>query len=185
MAGRSTAVRSVATICVVPSSIEIELPDAGATERLGVAIGERLARGQALALRGELGAGKTCLARGVARGLAVDDPDEVHSPTYLLVVEHPGPLPMLHVDAYLPEKTRRFLQDGGIDYLAERGGVAVVEWADRIADLLPPQTLWIDLRPALAGRCATITDPSRAFPWIGGLAAAIGGFGPGETRTLP
>ncbi|MEM7199476.1 MAG: tRNA (adenosine(37)-N6)-threonylcarbamoyltransferase complex ATPase subunit type 1 TsaE [Planctomycetota bacterium] len=147
----------------------VSLVDAAATEALGVWLGERLSAGQALALCGDLGAGKTTLARGVARGLAVDDPAAVCSPTYLLVIEHPGPVPMLHVDAYLPEKTRAFLADGGHDYLAEFGGVTVVEWADRVADFLPQTSLWLALAPAAGGTGRTArleTRGQRGFGWI-------------------
>jgi tRNA threonylcarbamoyl adenosine modification protein YjeE len=151
--------------------LRVFLRDAEATAALGLALGRRLRPGQALALVGELGAGKTCLARGVARGLGVDDPDAVASPTYLLAVEHPGPVPMLHVDAYLPAKTRGFLLDGGVDYLDELGGVAVVEWADRIRDLLPAETLWLELAPDPGGRPgrAGRLDGPPAFAWIAEL----------------
>lgn len=147
------------------------LADAAATEALGEALGARMRPGQALALSGDLGAGKTCLTRGVARGLDVEDPDAVASPTYLLAVEHPGPIPMLHVDAYLPEKTRSFLLDGGVDYLDELAGVAVVEWAERVADLLPAETLRVDLRPdpsGRTGRIASVEGPA-VFAWVDGL----------------
>jgi tRNA threonylcarbamoyladenosine biosynthesis protein TsaE len=158
---------------------EILLVGPPATEQLGEAVGRRLQRGQGVALRGELGMGKTCLARGIARGLGVDAPDEVCSPTYLLVMEHPGPVPLLHVDAYLPGKTRVFLAEGGLDYLTERAGVVVVEWAERVADLLPEETLWIDLVPArsadIESRIARLSAPlPRAFPWISELPVRFG-----------
>ena len=105
---------------------------------------------------GALGSGKTCLARGVARGLGVDHPEAVCSPTYLLVVEHPGPRAMLHLDAYLPDKSRAFLLDGGLDYLNEFHGVVVIEWAERLADLLPEESLWVELH--VTGELA---NPSR------------------------
>ncbi|MCB9869439.1 MAG: tRNA (adenosine(37)-N6)-threonylcarbamoyltransferase complex ATPase subunit type 1 TsaE [Planctomycetes bacterium] len=145
------------------------LADEAATERLGAVVGARLRPGQAVALLGDLGAGKTCFARGIGRGMGIDDPDAVCSPTYLLVIEHPGPLPMIHIDAYLPDKTRAFLADGGIDYLAERRGVAVVEWADRLADLLPVETLWVTLAPAPcgSGREVVLVDRTAgAFPFL-------------------
>lgn len=131
--------------------IDIELADVAATQALGEWIGRHLLPGQGVALTGDLGAGKTSLVRGLARGLRVDDPDAVSSPTYLLVIEHPGPVPLLHLDAYLPGKLRAFLEDGGLDYLAESRGVIAVEWADRVAELLPAQTLWIDLAPIVVG----------------------------------
>lgn len=124
------------------------LPDETATEAFGEALGRRLSGGTVLALAGELGAGKTCLVRGLARGLGVDDPDAVASPTYLLVVEHPGPVPLLHMDAYLPGKLEGFLADGGLDYLGEHRGVVAVEWADRLRDVLPAGALWITLARA-------------------------------------
>lgn len=148
------------------SPIERHLPDEAATARLGEDIAAALRPGDVVALSGDLGAGKTTLARGVARGLGVDDPDAVQSPTYLLVVEHPGPVPMLHLDAYLPEKTRAFLIDGGLDYLADVAGVTVVEWAERLADLLPRERLTVELAPdGRGGRQARLSGPP-AFRWI-------------------
>ena len=144
------------------------LVDEEATGLLGEFLGQRLRAGQAVALIGDLGAGKTCLSRGLGRGLGLDDPAAVCSPTYLLVIEHPGPIPMLHVDAYLPEKTRRFLEDGGLDYVAESAGVMVVEWADRLVDLLPVETLEVTLRPGPggSGREAILVDRTDgAFAW--------------------
>lgn len=130
----------------MPFPVELVLPaDPAATERLGQWLGRHLVAGTTVGLCGELGAGKTTLVRGLARGLGVDDPEAVCSPTYLLVVEHPGPRRLLHADAYLPGKLAGFLADGGLDYLSDAGAVVVVEWADRVADLLPEDTLWLEL----------------------------------------
>lgn len=147
----------------LPVVFRIDAPDAAATEAFGARLGARLQAGWTVALVGEMGMGKTCLTRGLARGLGVEDPDAVASPTYLLVLEHPGPVPLVHMDAWLPEKTRGFLEDGGVDYLAEQEGVVVIEWADRLADLVPDgeHTLWIEIRPTadggreFVGRCAS------------------------------
>jgi tRNA threonylcarbamoyladenosine biosynthesis protein TsaE len=154
----------------------VDLPDPAATEALGAWLGARLRPGQALALTGELGAGKTTLVRGLARGLRVDDPDAVSSPTYLLVIEHPGPAPLLHLDAYLPDKLRAFLADGGLDYLAERRAVIAVEWADRVAELLPEETLWVHLEAVATsgrpGRRARLeTRGCAALAWASSAAA--------------
>ena len=150
-----------------PSHWPVELPDEAATRALGCFLGERMQAGQGLALVGELGAGKTSLARGVGKGLCLTDPDAVCSPTYLLVMEHPGPVPMIHLDAYLPGKTRGFLEDGGMDYLTEAGGVVVVEWADRLPNLLPEPSLWVELKMQASGRKAVISGSPSSFPWLG------------------
>ena len=179
------------------SDLVLVLPDTSATEALGTALGEELARwlgadpasSVGIGLVGELGAGKTSLVRGLAQGLGVDDPGAVQSPTYLLVVEHPGPCPLVHVDAYLPGKTRAFLADGGLDYLAECKAVVAVEWADKIAELMPEPTLWIELGPRPAaeggsdpshtsGRIARVRDPAGVFPWLQNLRRCSPGIEP-------
>lgn len=149
----------------------VDLPDAASTHRFGAWLGSQLRAGDAVALVGELGAGKTSLVRGLAEGLGVDDPDAVSSPTYLLVVEHAGPLRLLHADAYLPAKLAAFLDDGGLEYLFDGGAVAVVEWADQIANLMPAKTLWCTLSPASGGgrRLVAAAAQGADFPWMGNL----------------
>ena len=143
-------------------TIDLDLPeDPTATEALGERLGRELRPGDVLALSGELGAGKTTFVRGLARGLDLDDPGEVHSPTYLLVVEHEGPVPLRHADAYLPAKLEGFLEDGGLEYLFDPAGVVVVEWAENVRKLLPGSALWIRIelseRP---GRRVRLTAPA-------------------------
>ncbi len=142
--------------------------DAALTEALGSAIGAHLQPGDALGLVGEIGAGKTTLVRGLARGLAIDAPEDVASPTYLLVVEHPGVTRLLHADAYLPAKLEGFLADGGLEYLFQPDAIACVEWADRILSLMPAGTLWVELIPMPDGgrACRFRCAEARAFPWI-------------------
>ncbi len=152
--------------------VEIVLADEAATRELGRKLGEAIVPGQGLALVGDLGAGKTCLAQGLGLGLGLVDPEGVCSPTYLLVVEHPGPKPMLHLDAYMEAKTRAFLLDGGVDYLQEASAVLVVEWADRVAELLPEDCLWLELLPHAKGRIARIRGPEPTFRWIEKLSSS-------------
>lgn len=146
-------------------------PDPAATDALGECMGRHLQPGDVVALVGEVGAGKTSLVRGLARGLGVEDADAVASPTYLLVVEHAGPKPLLHADAYLPAKLAGFLADGGLEYLFQPSAVACVEWADRIQDLVPHGALWVELSVAADGgrnvvfRCAA----KEGFPWVRAL----------------
>jgi len=151
--------------------VEVTLPDAAATDRLGRWLGARLRAGDAVGLVGDLGAGKTSLVRGMAHGLGLDDPDAISSPTYLLVIEHAGPVRLLHADAYLPAKLQGFLADGGLEYLFEPVAVAVVEWADRICNLMPAKTLWVDVAVVPnGGRRAVLRPPAGGgFPWLANL----------------
>ena len=147
----------------------IDLPnDPLATERLGEWVGERLRPGDTVALSGTLGAGKTTFVRGLARGLDIDDPEAVSSPTYLLVIEHDGEVPLLHADAYLPAKLEGFLDDGGLEYLFDPAKVVVVEWAELVLKHLPERVLWIELSvPPELGRNVTIrSQPMGDFPWV-------------------
>ena len=114
------------------------------TERIGSLLGEMLIRGDIIALAGELGAGKTTLVRGMAQGMGIEG-TEVASPSFTLVNEYEGPLPLFHLDLYRLEDERELL---GIDYdeYIRGDGVAVIEWADRIPQAVPRETLWIRLR---------------------------------------
>ena len=116
------------------------------TEALGEALGRAARGGELIGLVGELGAGKTCLVRGLARGLGAD-PDRVHSPSFITVTEYPGGrLPLVHVDLYR-------LADPLAEELSLREalygeGVAAVEWFDRIAAVTSAERLVVTLRHA-------------------------------------
>jgi tRNA threonylcarbamoyladenosine biosynthesis protein TsaE len=93
-----------------------------------------------IALHGNLGAGKTCFTQGLALAAGVREP--VCSPTYTLISEYQGDLPFHHIDLYRlcgPEEAL----DLGLDEILEAGGLTVIEWAERAAELLPPATLHI------------------------------------------
>lgn len=115
------------------------------TEALGATLGRLLQAGDVLALVGDLGAGKTCLARGVARGLGVNE--SVTSPTFILVAEYStaAGFPLHHADCYRLEQAAAEAQAIGLDELLLDEGVAVVEWAERIESLLPADHLRIVL----------------------------------------
>lgn len=99
------------------------------TERAGEELGRRLERGAVVLLYGDLGAGKTAFVRGLARGLGVPA-DEVSSPTFTIVQEHPGARATLyHVDLYRLEPAE--IDDLGLDELIASNGVVAIEWADR------------------------------------------------------
>ena len=100
--------------------------------------------GSVIALHGDLGAGKTCLVQGLGRALEVRE--AVHSPTFTLVNEYRGRLPLHHIDLYrLASAAEAF--GLGLDEYLDGGGVTVIEWAERAAPLLPARTIHIELRP--------------------------------------
>jgi len=109
----------------------------------GRKLGRELGPGDVVALYGELGSGKTTLAKAIAEGLGVTE--TVTSPTFTLVLEYKsGRLPLYHVDVYRLEKPEEFADIGLDEYFYGRG-VTIVEWADRIGWLLPEDTLRIEL----------------------------------------
>lgn len=99
------------------------------TTNLGERLGSTLQSGATLLLVGDLGAGKTTLVRGIAKGLGVD-PDEVSSPTFVLINEYRGRVTLHHVDLYRIDGAA--IDDLGLEELCASGGVVVIEWADRL-----------------------------------------------------
>ena len=112
------------------------------TRALGEQLGRALAAGDVVALEGPLGAGKTCLVQGIARGLGIDPDTPVTSPTFTLVGEYPGRVPLRHADFYRVESVSR-LEDAGFDDLLDGRGVLVVEWPERVPEALPADRLLI------------------------------------------
>ena len=98
--------------------------------------------GTVIALHGDLGAGKTCLVQGLAVGLGVTGP--VHSPTFTLINEYKGKLPLYHLDLYRLQGENDAL-DIGIEQYLESDGITAIEWADRIPKILPANTVHIQI----------------------------------------
>ena len=96
-----------------------------------------------MALNGTLGAGKTHLVRAIAEGLGAN-PAAVNSPTFVLIQEYAGRLPIFHFDAYRLGAVREFADLGANEYF-EAGGVCLVEWAEKVEPALPPEYLRIDI----------------------------------------
>lgn len=112
------------------------------TQAIGERLGARLEAGDVVACIGELGAGKTCFLQGLARGLGVQA--DVTSPTFVLINQYRGRLPVYHVDAYRTESLTE-LVDLGVEELFHGDGVAVVEWADKLLPLLPPHAITVTI----------------------------------------
>ncbi len=116
-----------------------------------IAIGRRLGRlltpGDVICLTGELGAGKTCLVKGIADGLGIKE-TRITSPTFIIVNEYSGRIPLYHIDLYRIGIIED-LRDIGIEEIMFGNGVTAIEWAERIMDKLPDERLditmtWVD-----------------------------------------
>ena len=114
------------------------------TEAAGISLGKLLLPGDILCLNGDLGAGKTCFARGVARGLGIAEP--VTSPTFTLINEYLGRAPFYHFDVYRlggPDE----MDDLGYEEYFYGSGVTLVEWAELVGEVLPLERLdiWLSV----------------------------------------
>jgi tRNA threonylcarbamoyladenosine biosynthesis protein TsaE len=111
-----------------------------------IAAGERLAKfltsGSVVVLQGKLGAGKTCLTKGIARFLDIEE--EITSPTYTIVSEYQGKIPFYHIDAYRLRGDDDFAALGG-DEILYSGGISVIEWGERIPGSIPSGAVTVEL----------------------------------------
>ena len=115
------------------------------TEALGQSIGRRLKPPAVIALEGGLGAGKTCLVKGIARGLGIAE--TITSPTYTIVNEYPAGkrgIPLYHIDAYRLNGDEDFENTGAGECIGA-DGVAIIEWCDRIPRSIPPDAVRIGI----------------------------------------
>jgi len=126
------------------NELEIVVSDLAGTEAFGRRLAAHLFGGVVIALVGPLGAGKTHLVRAVAEGLGLVNSRVVSSPTFVLIQEYSGRLPIYHFDAYRLKHSGEFLELGVHEYF-EGKGVCLVEWADRVEDVMPQEHLRIAL----------------------------------------
>lgn len=120
---------------------------------MGRLLGEELRPGDMVCLRGDLGAGKTTLTQGIAAGMGTAG--AVASPTFTLVHEHPGKVPLFHMDAYRLDSSEDLWDLGFDDYL-RAGGVVVIEWCERVSEALPDDRLTLLLEHAGDERLVSI-----------------------------
>ena len=121
---------------------EIISVSAEQTTELACRIGERLQKGDVLALSGELGSGKTCFTGGLARGLGIDEKYRITSPTFTLINEYPAKFNLYHFDIYRIKDYTEFEELGYEEYFSGEG-VVVIEWAEKIAEILPESSFVI------------------------------------------
>jgi len=108
----------------------------------GKALAERLKPGDIVALEGSLGAGKTVFVQGLAQGLGTAPGIPVTSPSYTLIHEYPGPVPLYHLDFYRLSRIESALGLGLEEYF-EGEGVTAVEWAEKFSELFPREAVWV------------------------------------------
>jgi tRNA threonylcarbamoyladenosine biosynthesis protein TsaE len=132
------------------------------TRRLGQALAKALQAGDVVSLAGDLGAGKTTLVQGLARGLAVEEP--VMSPTFTLVREYRGAVPIYHVDVYRLDRIQDVL-DLGFEEMLDRQAVMFIEWGDAIEAILPESYLHVLLSIPADGDERHITLSPRGPAW--------------------
>ena len=125
------------------------------TVAAGRVLGAQLQAGSILLLEGELGAGKTTLIRGIADALNVSQ--RVQSPTYAILHEYDGRLPLYHFDLYRIVSTEQLYEIGYLDYVS-RDGIIVVEWPDRLGELAAQATHRLQLQYHPDGRLLISTD---------------------------
>ena len=113
------------------------------TENAGMMLAAKLTRGSVVALTGGLGAGKTAFVRGLAKGLGLSD--RVTSPTFTIVNEYTGSLPLFHFDMYRIADEDELFELGWDDYL-ERGGIIAAEWSEKIPHFLPPDCVFVHIK---------------------------------------
>jgi tRNA threonylcarbamoyladenosine biosynthesis protein TsaE len=137
------------------------------TLALAWAIGELLRPGDVVSLIGDLGAGKTVFARGIARALGVTEP--VVSPSFTIAREYDGRVPLVHIDVYRID-TIQELHDLGFDELVRDDAVTVVEWGDAIDALLPRERLDVSLQTGAADDERVVELEGHGPSWHGRAA---------------
>ena len=130
------------------------------TQALGEKLGKTLKQGDVIALIGDLGTGKTCLTQGIARGVGTAQDEVVSSPSYILINEYNGEVPIYHIDLYRLENSEEIAELGLSEYM-EGDGICIIEWAERMADALPDTCIriHITLADANASHGEEVSEP--------------------------
>lgn len=137
--------RATGSVAAGGAAVTITCETAEATQALAAGIGRRAEPGTVIALSGDLGAGKTCFIQGLAAGLGVETP--VTSPTFVMIAEHAGRMPLYHVDLYRTERLAE-IRALGLSELLDGEGVTAIEWAEKAGPLLPSRTVRVRIAGA-------------------------------------
>jgi len=119
------------------------------TIKLGESLAHDFVGGEVLALVGDLGAGKTCLSQGIAKGLGINR--TISSPTFVVMKvynlkDKPGIKKFCHIDAYRLNSAEDLIAIGALDYLNRADTITVIEWAEKVKDIWPKDTILIDIK---------------------------------------
>lgn len=114
------------------------------TIALGYKIGKKLKKGDIIAMQGTLAAGKTTITKGIAQALEISE--EITSPTFCLISEYFGKMPLYHMDVYRLDGTEDFI-NLGVDDMLYGDGVCIIEWSEKIMDELPKNTIILRILP--------------------------------------
>ncbi|MBU5307984.1 tRNA (adenosine(37)-N6)-threonylcarbamoyltransferase complex ATPase subunit type 1 TsaE [Clostridioides mangenotii] len=139
---------------------KVYLKDDEATKSYGFKLGGLVKKGNIICLLGDLGAGKTTLTQSFAKGLGVDD--YVTSPTFTIVNEYDGRIPLYHFDVYRIGSSDE-MYDIGYDEYINSDGVCIIEWANLIEDVLPEEYLSIELKYVEDGREMILTPKGEEY----------------------
>lgn len=111
---------------------------------LGFQIGTKLKKGDVIAMQGTLAAGKTTITKGIAKALQIND--TITSPTFCLISEYYGKMPLYHMDVYRLEGSEDFI-NLGTDDMIYGDGISIIEWSEKIMDQLPKKTIILKITP--------------------------------------
>jgi tRNA threonylcarbamoyladenosine biosynthesis protein TsaE len=152
----------------VSALIPIRCATVDDTLALGRRLGLRLRPGDVLVLTGDLGAGKTVLAKGLAAGLGVVE--AVTSPTFAIVQEYDGRTPVVHVDFFRLDAAAELFEIG-FEELLDRDAVFLIEWGERFSEVLPRRRLHVQLRTASDSTREVVLDArGPGWDWLGEVA---------------
>jgi tRNA threonylcarbamoyladenosine biosynthesis protein TsaE len=146
----------------MPPTLDVISRAPDETRKVGAALAELLVPGDVVSLTGDLGAGKTAFVQGAARALGVQEP--VTSPTFVLVRQYRGDVPVHHVDVYRLDRVQEVL-DLGFEDLLDPSGVVFVEWGDAIDALLPDDHLRVEITTGDDAR--RLSFAGRGTRWAG------------------
>ena len=143
--------------------VKIYLENEEKTREIGSKLGELLTPKSVICLIGDLGAGKTTMTQSLARALGVDD--YITSPTFTIVNQYEGKMPLYHFDVYRIGSSEE-MYDIGFDEYIDGEGVCIIEWANLIEDILPDEYLYIEMNYKETGREMILTPKGEKYEEI-------------------